>query len=106
MRPDHMSMNGYARPTTPRIDAWAEGAVVFDTARSVAPWTLPTARTMVTGRQPEHYDATETLPERLRREGFATAMLAGNVYLSSNFDMNRDWGLHRVVLKPPAEDQA
>src|SRR5690606_18176962 len=45
VRPDHLGMYGYARPTTPKLDAWAEGAVRFDTARTVAPWTLPSTRT-------------------------------------------------------------
>src|SRR5690606_22121474 len=50
LRPDRMSLYGHERPTSPAIDAWARGAVVFDQARSVAPWTLPSARSVVTGR--------------------------------------------------------
>ena len=96
VRHDHVGLYGYQRPTTPHIDAWAKDGVVFDDARSVAPWTLPTARSLLTGRHPELYDASQTLPERLRKAGFATAMFAANVYLSSNFDINRDWGLHEV----------
>ncbi len=105
LRPDHLSTYGYDRPTSPSLDALAEGAVVFDAARSVAPWTLPSARTVVTGRHPEAYDHATTLQHRLRQEGFDTAMFAGNVYLSSNFDMERDWALHRVVNKPAAAEQ-
>ena len=32
-----------------QIDAWAENAAVFTEARAVAPWTLPSTRTMFTG---------------------------------------------------------
>jgi len=104
LRPDHMSLYGYERDTTLKLDAFAKGAVVFDNARSVAPWTLPSTRTVLTGMQPEHYAKTPTLQERLGEQGFATAMIAGNVYLSSNFDMARDWGLHTVGMWPRAEE--
>lgn len=104
LRPDHLSLYGYERPTSPKLDAFAENAVVFTEARSVAPWTLPSARTVLTGRHPEYYDATPTLPARLRQEGYASAMFAGNVYLSANFGMTRDWGLHEVGLWPSARE--
>jgi arylsulfatase A-like enzyme len=104
LRPDHLGVYGYARPTSPKLDAWAEQATVFEQARTVAPWTLPSAQTAITGRHPEYYPSTPTLPARLRERGFATAMFAGNVYLSANFGMTRDWGLHRVGMWPMAED--
>ena len=53
LRADTMGMYGYTRPTTPRLNAWSENAAVFTQARSIAPWTLPSARTMVTGYVPE-----------------------------------------------------
>ncbi|MCB9696694.1 MAG: sulfatase [Alphaproteobacteria bacterium] len=106
LRPDHMSLYGYERDTTAAIDHLAQDAVVFTQARSVAPWTLPSAMTIVTGRDPEDYQKaeTETLPELLHREGFATAFFAGNVYLAHNFGMTRDWDFHRVGLWPQASE--
>ncbi|MBX2797212.1 MAG: sulfatase [Myxococcales bacterium] len=103
LRPDHMSLYGYERDTTAAIDHLATDAAVFTEARSVAPWTLPSARSLITGRQPEYYDASPTLPALLGQQGWATAFMAGNVYLSVNFDMHRDWDLHRVGLWPMAE---
>lgn len=105
LRPDHLGIGGYERDTSPAIDAFSRDSVVFDQARSVAPWTLPTARSVTTGRHPEVYDVSTTLQARFRDNGYATAMLAGNVFLSSNFDMNRDWDLHRVTNWPPASEQ-
>jgi len=96
LRPDHMSLYGYQRDTTAAIDHLAADSVVFEQARSVAPWTLPSARSIVTGRHPEFYDVSETLQETLRRKGFATAFVAGNVSLSTNFVMQRDSEFHRV----------
>jgi arylsulfatase A-like enzyme len=106
LRPDHLSYNGYDRPTSPRLDALVERAVSFDNTRSVAPWTLPSARSVLTGRQPEWYgtERGRTLQAMLRDHGYASAMFSGNVYLSANFDMERDWDFHRVGLWPLAED--
>ena len=103
LRPDHMSLYGYERDTSKMLDEWAKDAAVFENARSVAPWTLPSARTVLTGRHPEYYQTTDTLPKILSDEGYVTAMFAGNVYLSTNFEMARDWGLHRVGMWPSAE---
>ncbi len=104
LRPDHMSLYGYERDTTKEIDKFAKGAVVFENARSIAPWTLPSTRSVITGMQPEYYAGAETLPRLLAKEGYSTAMFAGNVYLSSNFEMARDWGLHTVGMWPKAEE--
>jgi hypothetical protein len=105
LRPDHMSLYGYGRDTTPNLKQFFSNGTVFENARSIAPWTLPSSRTMVTGKYPDAYDTAITLQKRLRANGYANAMFAGNIYLSSNFEMNRDWGLHWVENKPQADDQ-
>jgi hypothetical protein len=103
LRPDHLSLYGYDRDTSVAIDGLGQTAAVFTNAHTVAPWTLPSSRAIVTGRQPEEYDAATTVQEVLRKQGFATGMFAGNVYLSQNFGMHRDWEFHRVGLWPRAE---
>jgi arylsulfatase A-like enzyme len=105
LRADHLGTYGYQRQTSPLVDEFASRAVVFDAARSVAPWTLPTARSLMTGRHPELFDSAATLQAQLQAQGWATAMFAGNWYLSPNFGINRDWGQHRLVNWPLAEDQ-
>ena len=100
LRTDAMSLYGYERPTSPKIDAWAKDAAVFTQARSIAPWTLPSARTMVTGTHPERWGKVTRIQERLATEGWATGMIAGNVYLSSNFEMADGWGTHRCINWP------
>jgi len=104
LRPDRMGLYGHDRDTTPRIDAWAEGAAVFTEARSVAPWTLPASRAALSGRQPESWDAGPALHELLAAEGWATAaFLGGNPYLTEAFDMSRGWGLfdHPIGVEGP-----
>lgn len=102
LRRDHLGLYGYTRGTSPSLDAWAESAVVFEDARSVAPWTLPSTRAALTGLQPEHWGNAPTLPQRLAAQGWATAAYVGNVYLSSNFEMADGWGEHGCINWPYA----
>ena len=103
LRRDHVGAYGYGRGASPKIDAFAERGVIFDEARSVAPWTLPSARAALTGMQPEVWKDAATLPARLSALGWATAAYVGNVYLSSNFEMASDWNEHGCVNWPSAE---
>ena len=105
LRQDALSLYGNPLPTSPGIDAWAREATVFTHARSVAPWTLPTARSLFTGRAPEQWRRFDDLPTQLGAEGWATAFIAGNIYLSSNFDMAGGWSVHRCINWPQADVQ-
>lgn len=105
LRPDHLDVYGYERETAPALAALAKNAVVYENTRNVAPWTLPSTRSVLTGMDPEYYFSTPTLQGRMREAGFITAMFAGNMYLGPAFGINRDWGLHFVELLPHAEDQ-
>jgi arylsulfatase A-like enzyme len=88
LRADHMSLYGYHRKTTPVLDAWAKRGLTFDTARSAAPWTLPSHTTMFTGLMPSEHVArvdqpywrdSPTLAEHLRDSGYATGAVVANV---------------------------
>ncbi len=105
LRPDHLGTYGYERPTSPALDALAQGGAVFENARNVAPWTLPSTRSVLTGMDPEYYFTSPTIQGRMREAGYATAMLAGNMYLGANFGIHRDWDWHHADLLPHAEDQ-
>jgi len=105
LRVDHLSLYEYPRQTTPLLDDWADDAAVFTQARSVSPWTLPAARAMLLGRQPEAWRQQPALHDQLGAAGWATTYLAGNVYLSSNFEMAEGWGTHRCVNWPQASVQ-
>ena len=88
LRADRMSLYGYHRPTTPRLDAWARRGITFETARSTAPWTLPSHISMFTGLWPSEHGACvdrayhldhPTIAEHLRDQGYATAGIVANV---------------------------
>ena len=81
-----------AFPATPKLDAWAKAAMRFDDARTVAPWTLPSARTALTGAEPEAWRTTRTLPARLAEAGWVTEGIVANAFLSPAFEGHRGFG--------------
>jgi arylsulfatase A-like enzyme len=105
LRPDHMSVYGYDRQTSPVLDAWAEGAAVFTNARSVAPWTLPSARAALSGRQPGAWDEGPVLMERLAEAGWATGGATANIFLTEELGMSRGMGDFHASMLSSAEDQ-
>jgi arylsulfatase A-like enzyme len=90
-RADHLSLYGYPRNTTPRLDAFAEDAVVFERASSPGIWTLPAHASMFTGLPPETHGANErwlwlddrflTMAEHFGAHGYATFSMAANTLL-------------------------
>lgn len=103
LRRDHLGTYGYARAPSPHLDALGAEGVVFDDARSIAPWTLPSARTLLTGMQPERWSASMPIQRMLGSRGWATGAFVGNIYLSSNFDMADGWGEHGSINLPYAD---
>ncbi len=110
LRADHLSSYGYGRPTSPFIDSLAASGVRFTSARSPAPWTLPSHTTMLTGQLPTTHrvieddlrldPGTPVLPELLRAAGYATGGFVATLYVSRvfgferGFDRFEDFGLH------------
>ncbi|MBV6521929.1 MAG: hypothetical protein MNPFHGCM_02073 [Gemmatimonadaceae bacterium] len=87
MRAANMRLYGYEWDNTPKIDALAQQAAVFDNAIAPAPWTLPSHASMFTGLNPDQLsanyvdplDATApTLAEQLAAKGYATAGFVAN----------------------------
>ena len=74
MRPDHMSVYGYERNTTPNLQRFAQEALVFENAFATSAWTSPGIVSMLTGYYPpvhgqngqfSFYDAEMASPVRL-----------------------------------------
>jgi arylsulfatase A-like enzyme len=93
VRADHLSLYGYARDTTPNLTRLAEQGVLFERARSTAPWTLPSHASLFTGRWPHELDVERlgrldtrctTLSEFLGAQGYATAGFVANPLLCGN----------------------
>ena len=106
-RAANLSLHGYARATTPRIDRFARRGVVFDQAHATAPWTLPSHASMFTGRWPHELSATldspldakfPVLAEYLAARGYRTAGFVANLMfcgwstgLNRGFDRYEDY---------------
>ncbi|HEX5759478.1 MAG TPA: sulfatase [Thermoanaerobaculia bacterium] len=89
LRADHLGLYGYARPTSPALDAFAEDAAVFTDARSQAGCTFPSVNSLLTSQLPERFlgqpddaigipEGMATLPELLRARGWTTAAVSAS----------------------------
>jgi arylsulfatase A-like enzyme len=114
LRADHVGCYGYRRPTSPHIDALARDGVLFTTAVSQAPWTLPAFASIMTGLLPSHHRAgegklpyvsalgpdAETLAATLARQGFVTAGFVSNVWVGADTGLDRGFATHRMSQQP------
>lgn len=87
VRPQNLSVCGYARRTTPELERLAARGLLFDRAFTTAPWTLPTHASLMTGALPRVHQADigralgsnlPTLAEIFREHGYATAGFVAN----------------------------
>jgi arylsulfatase A-like enzyme len=99
VRAANLSLYGYSRQTTPRLEQLAKRGVVFERAFATAPWTLPSHASLFTGRWPHQLSADYTSPldstyptlaEYLAGYGYRTAGFVANLGYCS-----RDTGLAR-----------
>ncbi len=104
LRHDHLSLYGYARPTSPRLDAFAHDALVFERAWSCAPHTAPALSALMTSRLPDEVGMAGgnrmmmpaeivTLAEILRARGVATGAVVSNWALRAPRTEDGDVGL-------------
>lgn len=95
-RKDHFGSYGYARETTPRLDALAARGVLFEHATSTSSWTLPSHTTMLSGTWAETHgvehpaqaidvSSTPWLAALLREAGWATRAFTGGGYLNADY---------------------
>lgn len=93
LRADRLSGYGYPRPTSPHLDAFAEGGVTFKRAISPAQWTVPAHASLFTGEYPtthmttqiydQHPESQRTLAELLHDHGYATVGFCNNPLLGA-----------------------
>jgi arylsulfatase A-like enzyme len=98
-RADRFSCDGYARPTTPRIDALGREGAVYLQARTPAPWTLPAHASLFTGLEPRDHGADSghlrldddlpVLAQRLRDAGYRTQAYVANPWVGKEYGFDR-----------------
>jgi arylsulfatase A-like enzyme len=99
LRADRLGLYGYDKPTSPVIDALAKESVVFDSAYSAAPWTLPSIASLYTSRYPCEHGVLRTrfalspqlptLAEHLQSLGYATASYHQNAFAGTIAGLSR-----------------
>ena len=104
LRPDHMSVHGYARATTPRLAAWAARGAVFEQAFTYWPKTRGSFIAIMTGRtagesgysakHPEIHSFNPTLAETLQKEGYDTAAFVDNANLAGSLGFSRGFNTY------------
>ncbi len=106
LRADRLSLYGYGRPTSPRIDAWARRrGVTFRDAVAQAPWTLPSHTSMFTGLDAVHHGVNHLGPvppslrlmaEDLREAGYETLAATGDGWLNVRFGFVQGFDVYRA----------
>lgn len=96
LRADHLSLYGYGRDTSPRLEALAERGVVFEQARSQAGCTFPSVNSLFTSRYPQLFQQTTkeygwaipeyvpTFAEMLKANGYRTAAVSSSPIVRVN----------------------
>ncbi len=105
---NHIGCYGYAKNTTPHLDAFAKDAFLFERAISPSSWTLPVFMSWFTSLYPSRHKITNkyreitkteeklsnlaeqspnvvTLAEVLKGQGYKTAGFTGSAGVSSDF---------------------
>ena len=122
VRPDHLSVYGYARDTTPNLKALARDSTVYVNAISSSDITLTSHASLFTGmyaswhgaycdpgRAPYGQAANSkypTLAELLKSNGYSTFAVAANMYLRADFGLQRGFDechIPRPVAMLPAD---
>lgn len=110
LRADHMGFLGYARPTTPVLDAFAERGLRFRWAYAQGPQTKASVPSMFVGRYFSEVDRSPdlwaqlhpenvTLAERLQAAGYHTAGIPAHRFFLPGYGLDQgfvEWDLSIV----------
>jgi arylsulfatase A-like enzyme len=99
VRTSNLSLHGYARRTTPNLEALAARGTRFDLACATSSWTLPSHASLFTGRWPHELGvdwqsplkgSAPTIAEYLGGHGYDTAGFVANLdYCARETGLNR-----------------
>jgi len=99
LRADRLGAYGYARDTSPALDALAAQGTLFEHAVAESSWTLPSHATLLTGLYPSTHgvvqpqlrlaDDLPTLAQLLRSAGYRTIGLTDGIYLTEQHGFAR-----------------
>lgn len=115
LRANNCSVFEYERPTTPGLESLADESVVYEHAIAPETWTVPSHAAMLTGQYPSAIgvhaqnkvlpDGVRTVSEQLHSEGYATAMMSSNPFLTEGTELYRGCeyrytaGMRRILFE-------
>jgi arylsulfatase A-like enzyme len=95
LRADAVTWGGATRPTTPKLQAWAQGGAIFEQATTPAGWTRPAVASLFTGLYPAAHGVQDqahvlpaslvTLAEVFSTNGYATRAFVSNFAVAPQF---------------------
>jgi arylsulfatase len=107
LRRDGLGTYSGRADASPRIDAFARSAIVFDDAYTQVPSSAPSLATTLTGRYPAHHHLREnrmtlaadqtTLAETLNAAGYATAAFVTNPNFAQTFHLDQGFATFRFL---------
>ncbi len=109
LRADHLGCYGYSHIKTPNIDSLAKEGVLFDSAFTPVPITLPSHASILTSLYPRTHgilnngeyklnEEIETLTQILQKNNFTTAAFVGAFVLNKQFGLSRGFDLYNDKL--------
>jgi arylsulfatase A-like enzyme len=109
-RADGLALAGGAADLAPGLNAFAEGALRFQNARSNAAWTLPSIGSLLSGLAPGQHTANDpahalpdelpTVVEGLARAGYRTGAITDAAFFTPTHGL--DQGFETFVMNDPA----
>ena len=118
LRPDHTSLYGYSRDTTPFLKELGASGVVFDDCQTQASWTKPSVASLMTSLHAYAHglvNNTDTIPAgattlaaQLRKAGYVTASIVANPFAgrASGLDRGFDYMLEYPVVQRYRDEAA
>jgi arylsulfatase A-like enzyme len=110
LRADVLGAYGSTSVPTPAIDGLARDGAVFDKANSVAPWTLPSLSSLVSGVSPAVHlvrqegdrlpSSITTLAERFAAAGYHTGAVVDNAYLRPKANLAQGFADYQFLNIP------
>jgi len=104
LRADRLGSYGYARATSPRLDAFATQSVLFENAYAQAPNTPPSVAAILTSLYPSLHHFTgngdrltgeaHTLPELLEAAGYRTAAFVDGGFLRKELGLGQGFATY------------
>jgi len=117
VRADHLSLYGYERDTTPNLRQLAHDSVAYTNAISASDITLTSHASLFTGMYPSWHsaycqppeaaygrklsDRYPTVAELINRSGYETIGVAANLYLRSDFGLERGFDEFHIPRPVP-----